>query len=232
MAIAFALPFGAFLSLGALISNLFEPFGFTPSELSLVALNILAAGIIGAVLVGILIDKTGKYKCVMQIVLFLTTGATIMIIVTLSYYLKNESMFIGWCEVLGFVSTGFVPLSLAYGAELTFPLQPALVNGTLTLLGSVSAFVHSMFGAYMNTVGKHDHLLSPDELIYVRQLRSKTVISVLAITSFIAFLLSFIIKEDLKRLRYSEKQKNKKEKKVSEDKDQEAKNEGAYRSDE
>ena len=125
-----------------------------------------------------------------------------MIIVTLSYYLENEGMFIVWCEVLGFISTGFVPLSLAYGAELTFPLQPALVNGTLTLLGSASAFAHSMFGAYMNTVGKDDHLLSREELLYVRRLRSKIVISVLAVSSFIAFMLSFIIKEDLKRLRY------------------------------
>ena len=58
----------------------------------------------------------------------------------------------------------------------------------------------------MNTEGRDDHLMEEEELLSVRRLRSKVVIGVLAFTSFIAFILSFIIKEDLKRLRYADKQ--------------------------
>ena len=104
------------------MSNLFDPFGFTPAQLSTLALLMLGSGIVGAVLVGVFIDKTSLYKSTMHFILFMTMFATIMIIITLTYFKKNESMFIGWCELLGFVSTGFVPLSLSYGAELTFPL--------------------------------------------------------------------------------------------------------------
>ena len=80
-------------------------------------------------------------------------ASTIMLIVTLTWYRENESMFIGWMEILGFVATGYIPLTLAYGAEITFPLQPALVTGTLTLLGSASAFLQSLIGAFMHNEG-------------------------------------------------------------------------------
>ena len=58
------------------------------------------------------------------------------------------------------------------------------------------------------------------------------MISVLAVTSGIAFILSFVIKEDLKRHRYEEKKKNKQQhlKKISAATD--AEETGAYRSDE
>ena len=107
--------------------------------------------------------------------------------------------------MLGFVSTGYIPLALSYGAELTFPLQPALVNGTLTLLGSAAAFILTLAGTYMNTDGKVDHLMDPQELAEVKKQRSLTVLSMLAVGSGLAFLLTFAIKEDLRRLRYREK---------------------------
>ena len=168
LAIAFSLPFGAFLAIGALMSNLFDPFGFSPAEMSSLALLLLGSGVVGAIITGILIDKTGLYKLSMHVVTFMTGFATLMIIYTLTYHPDNETMFLGWCEVIGFFATGFIPLSLSYGAELTFPLPPALVNGTLTLIGSASAFILSMVGAYMNTEGKNDHLMDPEELVYTK----------------------------------------------------------------
>ena len=236
LGISFALPFGAFLAIGALMSNLFDPFGLAPSEMSTVALLMLGSGIIGAVCTGAFIDKTGLYKSTMHFITFMTMFATISVIFALSYYLDNESMFLGFMELLGFFSTGFVPLALSYGAELTFPLQPALVNGTLTLLGSISSFVLGLMATYMNTEGREDHLLSPEELIIVKRKRSKAVMSALAVTAGIAFILSFFIKEDLKRLRYQEKQENKKKnkplKKIREGVTDAEDGAGAYRSDE
>ena len=108
-------------------------------------------------------------------------------------------------QFLGFLCTAYIPLCLSYGAELTFPLSPALVVGTLTLMGSASSFLLSLLGAFINHEGKDDHLLSSEELIQVRRWRSKSVIAILGVTSFIAFVLSFFIKEDLKRHQYAQK---------------------------
>jgi len=123
------------------------------------------AGVLGAILMGAFIDRTHKYKCALTSVTFFIIISTLMVIVCLTWYLENESIFIGWMEILGFFCTAYIPLCLSYGAELTFPLSPALVNGTLTLMGSVAAFLLSLLGAFMNHEGKEDHLLNDDDLI-------------------------------------------------------------------
>ena len=69
---------------------------------------------------------------------------------------------------LGFFAIAYVPLCFSYGAELTFPLPPALINGTLTLIGSAMAFLISFIGAFFVKKGKDDDDLEPDELIKVQ----------------------------------------------------------------
>ena len=96
LAIALALPFGSFTAIGNLVSNLFDPFGYTSSELSFICLQLLLAGVVGAVVIGALMDKTRKYKLAMQLITFTITISTIMVIVVLTFYRDNESVFIGW----------------------------------------------------------------------------------------------------------------------------------------
>ena len=156
---------------------------------------------------GALMDKTRKYKLAMNLTTFIITLGTIGLIVGLKFYRENESIFIGWMQVLGFFCTAYIPLCLSFAAELTFPLEPALVNGTLTLTGSAAAFILSLVGAFMNHEGKDDDLLSEKELIEVRLLRTCAVLFILCGSSFISFILSFFVKEDLKRYRYSEQQR-------------------------
>ena len=96
LAIALALPFGSFTAIGNLVSNLFDPFGYSSSELSFICLQLLLAGVVGAVVIGALMDKTRKYKLAMQLITFTITISTIMVIVVLTFYRENESIFIGW----------------------------------------------------------------------------------------------------------------------------------------
>ena len=165
LSIALALPFGSYIAIGTLVSNLFDPYGYSSSELSFICLELLLCGVLGAILIGAFIDKTLKYKCAMLTITFIITFATLMVICSLTWYLENESIFIGWMEILGFFCTAYIPLCLSYGAELTFPLQPALVNGTLTLMGSAASFLLSLLGAFMNHEGKNDNLLNEADLI-------------------------------------------------------------------
>ena len=43
--------------------------------------------------------------------------------------------------LLGIGSVSFFPTNLSYGAELTFPLQPAVVNASMNFLGQMTAFI-------------------------------------------------------------------------------------------
>ena len=62
LVISFALIFGFYVALGNLISSIFTPFHMEAKEIAMVGLYLLASGIVGAIVVGALVDRTGLYK--------------------------------------------------------------------------------------------------------------------------------------------------------------------------
>ena len=135
LCLSFALLFGFYVSFGNLISSIFTPFGLTPNEISMVGLYLLVAGILGALVIGAFVDRTGLYKttticlCLANIIFLATVNQTV-------YHLEfSYTLFLTSCILMGFASVSYIPLSLGFAAELTFPLQPALVNGGMLLTG-------------------------------------------------------------------------------------------------
>ena len=76
------------------------------------------------------------------------------------------------------------------------------------LIGFPPAFLFSLLGAYITRERRSDELLSDAELHQEKIFRSCTVISMVTITSLIAFGISFFIKEDLKRTKYADQNTN------------------------
>ena len=54
--------------------------------------------------------------------------------------------------VAGIACVSFFPTSLSYGAELTFPLDPTLVNSTMNLLAQFSSFILMLGALYITDV--------------------------------------------------------------------------------
>ena len=202
LVIAVALPFGTFNSIQILISNLFEPFGYSSSDIAFITLKLLLAGITGAILIGIIIDKTQKYKLSMNTITFNCTIIIILVICALWFDQENRNLFTGLLMSFGLFYMAYIPLCLSFGAELTFPLQPALVNGTFTLAGSASAFIFSTLGGFITHERRRDDLLGEEELLSIEKQRACWVIFIVSVSMFVAFLISLFIDEDLRRLRY------------------------------
>ena len=59
--IAFGVLYGQFVTSASLISNLLDPFGFTGSDASFMLLPLLFAGVVGALTMGAVIDRTNKH---------------------------------------------------------------------------------------------------------------------------------------------------------------------------
>ena len=184
------------------MSNVFDPFGFKPSEVSFISLGLLLSGVVGAIVAGAILDRTKLYKVSMHVITFMIASLTALLILVLTY-IEQKAVLIGVLMVGGFFSTGYVPLCFSYGSELTFPLQPALVNGMLAMAGSVASFLLSLLGAFLNKEREGDDLLEPDELLAARRFRSKSVLAMMTISALVAFVMSFAIKENLRRLRYT-----------------------------
>ena len=73
LCLSFALMFGFYVSLGNLISSIFSPFGLNPTEISLLGLYLLVSGIVGAIVMGAFVDKTGYYKVTIIVLSLLNT---------------------------------------------------------------------------------------------------------------------------------------------------------------
>ena len=147
--IAMAIPVGACTSIPILMSNLFDPFGYTTAEIAFLGLQLLLAGVVGAIAIGIMVDKTQKYKLIMQLILAISATVILVCIGYLTFDSENKTMFTAMMILFGFVFIGYFPMCLSFGAELTSPLQPALVNGTQILFCASSAVCFSSLGAFL-----------------------------------------------------------------------------------
>ena len=64
------------------------------------------------------------------------------------------------CVVLfGLVGVGVRPVSISYGVELTFPMQPALTNGIMTFVANAVAFLLSLVINFVTDVREGDNQL-------------------------------------------------------------------------
>ena len=102
-----------------------------------------------------------------------------------------------------------IPLALGFAAELTFPLQPALVNGAMILAGQAAAFVQSIVYAFFLDVRSTDQDGTPlpaDELLAKQQDRVWWTMFMMGIICCVAFALALFINEDLRRLRFGKTQ--------------------------
>ncbi len=66
------------------MSNLFDPFGYSASELSNLAIIMLGSGLVGAISLGAFIDRTGLYKRTLNVVTFIMVFMTVLLNITLS----------------------------------------------------------------------------------------------------------------------------------------------------
>ena len=108
--------------------------------------------------------------------------------------------------MMGFSAVSFIPVTLGFGAELTFPLQPALVNGSLMLAGQLLAFFQCLFFAFLmdvNPIGPDGEEIPADEHLLMVQDKVWWTVAAMCMVTSVAFFFAMFIKEDLKRLNYS-----------------------------
>lgn len=202
---AFALMFGFYVALGNLISSIFTPFDLTAHDIAMVGLYLLGSGVVGAILIGTWVDRTGLYKMTMIILGIANIVFLGLLNQTLYHIEESKTLFLVSACLMGFTSVSYIPLSLSFAAELTFPLQPALVNGALVLGGQSAAFVMSIIFAFMLDINiyEEDGTLIPEDVLKHSQAdRAWWTIFCFCIISSVSFCLSLFVKEDLRRLRF------------------------------
>ena len=111
--------------MGMMVGVMLEPFDWSSSLISLTGMIFLLAGVIVCIVAGLIVDRTKKYSMVLRtlnlnfFLLFCTS--------TFLFYLFRDH-YTGLIVVVKTLGSGnlvaTIPISIALGAEMTFPLSP------------------------------------------------------------------------------------------------------------
>lgn len=85
LATAYALIYGVYCGVGGTMSNLLNPFGYSPTEISMAGGACLLSGVVGALMIGCFLDKTAMYRKTTIGISFLALLSIIMLAVMLTW---------------------------------------------------------------------------------------------------------------------------------------------------
>jgi cyanate permease len=127
---------GAFNAVTTWIEEILSPRGFTMEEAGITGGLMVAAGVVGAIVMPLLSDRFRKRVPFIILALVGTIPGLIGITFAPSYGLLLLSAF-----VLGFFLLSAGPIGFQYGAEITYPAPEGTSNGLLLMIGQISGIL-------------------------------------------------------------------------------------------
>ncbi|XP_013389953.1 feline leukemia virus subgroup C receptor-related protein 1 [Lingula anatina] len=104
-----------------------------------IGLTLVLVGILGAIIAGLWLDKTKKFKLTTVAIYFMSMAGMVLFTFTLDQGLLWLLYLCG--GILGFFMTGYLPVGFEFAAELTYPesegTSSGLLNATAQLFGIV-----------------------------------------------------------------------------------------------
>jgi MFS family permease len=171
--ILFFVGLGAFNMIATYIQLIAEPRGYE-SEAGIMGGIMLLGGIVGAIVMSTISDKTKKRKLLLIISIFIT-----VLSLSILSFTRDLLMLELFCFLFGFGILSAGPVALEYAAEITRPVPEVSSNGMLMMIGQVGGILF-IFGFQDFTLPNGDYF---------------PALLLLAILSFIIFILAFFLKE-------------------------------------
>jgi cyanate permease len=136
MLVIFFVGLGAFNAVTTWIEEILSPRGFSMEEAGITGGLMVAAGVVGAVVMPLLSDRFRKRVPFIILALVGTIPGLIGITFAPSYGLLLLSAF-----VLGFFLLSAGPIGFQYGAEIAYPAPEGTSNGLLLMIGQISGIL-------------------------------------------------------------------------------------------
>jgi len=139
--VIFFVGLGVFNAVTTWIENIIAPRGFTSTQAGTVGGLMIVGGIVGALVMPTLSDRTRRR---VPFIIMALAGATLGLVgiaYATSYWLLLTASI-----TLGFFLLSSGPIGFQYGAEITYPTPEGTSNGLLILMGQISgiAFIFAM----------------------------------------------------------------------------------------
>lgn len=180
--VIFAMMDGSYTSLGTLINFLFEPFGFSSTDTSIMGATFVVAGLISSIMFPLLIEK---YHWFLRCLKVITIGSFISSIIVIGAVPSKIFAFaVLAIGLLGFFVIPTMSVTYAFATEVTYPISEALF-GSLMQAGS----------------GLFATIVSYIITIIINKLGSFYALTTYVVFFLICAILAYLVKEDLRRLK-------------------------------
>ncbi len=127
---------GMFNTMLTMIEKILTPRGISLENAGWVGTAFIVAGVIGAVVLPIISDKTAK-----RVPLFRVALAAIIPLVVGLTFLGGYAMILVDAALLGFVIMGVAPILFQHGAEVAYPAREGTSFGLILMAGQISGIV-------------------------------------------------------------------------------------------
>lgn len=117
-----------------------------------IGLTIVLAGVLGAILAGIWLDKTKAFKATTVGIYFLSMAG--MVVFTFTINLNHMWILFLCGGILGFFMTGYLPVGFEFAAELTYPESEGTSSGLLNASAQFFGVIFTLtMGALIDKLG-------------------------------------------------------------------------------
>ncbi|XP_075804215.1 choline/ethanolamine transporter FLVCR2 [Microtus pennsylvanicus] len=143
LVITYGLNAGAFYALSTLLNRMVI-LHFPGEEVNAgrIGLTIVIAGMIGAMISGIWLDKSKTYKETTLVVYIMTLVG--MVVYTFTLNLERLWVVFITAGTLGFFMTGYLPLGFEFAVELTYPESEGMSSGLLNMSAQVFGIIFTI----------------------------------------------------------------------------------------
>ena len=176
----YALMYGVYACLGAILNTLVEPYGFDSADAAIFGGVFITSGLIGSFVASGILDKYAAYK---KVTCASCWGTLIFGSMLLGTFLTGNVIIVSInIAAMGFFILPILPIGYSFAVEITYPVSEVMSNGTMMLVAQLLGTL--LTGITSEIHASHDQMVAPFLILVV----------------CMPCLLCLFIKEDLRRV--------------------------------
>jgi hypothetical protein len=141
---------GSFIAFGSVLSNLFAPLGFGSSEITIIGIVTVVAGVMSSMGIGGYIQRKHKYRIFLRLSCWGT--AIFLFCSLLTFPSKSLSLVLPNVILVGIFIVPIIPVSMNFSQEITFPMEPTVITGILMMIGQFSGFWFGIIASFLSDI--------------------------------------------------------------------------------
>ncbi len=143
---------GSFVGFGSIIGTVFGTTNLGPGFTSLLCGITVLCGLAASLTTGALIQRFKTFRLMMRlscIGCLIICGCAVV-----TFALRTDSVLISTNTILlGMFIVPIIPISINFSSELTYPIEPTVITGTLLMTGQLGGFIIAVVAGYLCNLG-------------------------------------------------------------------------------